>query len=704
MGDTIVADFIQTKIKIIRARLQATPRYLRYSVLTFLCGSLIAMQIFVSFGDNSGIDQRVVLPFLFNVREHISPRKIDPRIKIFALDDQSYGYLKGDDIPLSDWAKIFQEIGKIPNVKVIVDKLFSKYYSDEEISDFRSIMNSAKPNVSIISYTHPDNIRFRDVIPSRIVEKNTKNLIQLSTDFVPKMGTSHQAYGATERVIEAFSQFGHAEYSGTGRILAARPIDQKSLIPFASLTLGENIKAYNHKILVNGSNIHVNQDGEFVVNFAPRAAFSKNSFAFMSVVARVKKGLDLSVIKPGDVVVILPAMYTGNTDFKSTPFGNMPGGLILAAVADSVLTGRWLNYLHDPGFFVVFLGIAVFLTTSLIRPWVAAVFTFCLSGCLLLTSILVFVLFDTIAPYVFPIIAIAIAGASGVTVTAAANEAEERRIKREVEVATLVQKSFLRNGTSNLGDSIIATGNSQPASECGGDWWGAFHKHGYNYILIGDAVGHGVPAALVTAVAFSVTKMIHEELGVSMPPSIDPVGILKRINTILCEMGNESAFMPFQVMRVNDVTGECLYANAGNLHPVLIPFQAADERLAKDQRVKTLVAPGEPLGSSVDVEYLNHKITLRPGDHILMYTDGIIENQAAASKAPVGRAWLKKTLQSIGERKGSGLHDEIWDAYQNRIGKLAPIDDATLVTFYRRPSISNSGELMFEAEDKEPKF
>lgn len=690
-------ELIQNKIKMLRARLNAAPRYLRYSVLTILCGSLIAMQIFVSFGDTSGIDQRVILPFLFNIRENISPRKIDPRIKIFALDDQSYGYLKGDDIPLAEWAKIFQEIGKIPNVKVIVDKLFSKYYSDAEISEFRSIMDAAKPDVSIISYTYSDNIRFRDAISPRIVEKNTENVIELSSDFAPKMVARHQAYGATARVIEAFSQFGHAEYSGAGRVLAVRPVDQKSLIPFASLTLGEKIKAYNDKILVNGTNIHVDPNGEFIVNFAPKAAFSKNSFAFMSIVARVKKGLDLSVIKPGDVVVILPAMYTGNTDFKSTPFGNIPGGLILTAVADSVLTGRWLRYLNDPGFVIVSLGIAIFLITSLIRPWVAAVSTFFLAGFILLTSILAFLFVDTIVPYFFPIIAVALAGASGVTVTAAANEAEEQRIKREVEVATLVQKSFLQNGTANLGDSLIVTGNSQPASECGGDWWGAFHKHGYNYILIGDAVGHGVSAALVTAVAFSVTKMINEELGVSMPASIDPVGILKRINTILCEMSNESAFMPFQIMRVNDITGECLYANAGNLHPILIPFQSTDDRLSKGQRVKTLVAPGEPLGSSADVEYLNHKITLRPGDHILMYTDGIIENQASAAKAPIGRAWLKKTLQSIGERKVGGLHDEIWDAYQNRIGKLAPIDDATLVTFYRRPSISNSGELMFES-------
>ena len=687
---------VSSKIKDFRRLMATAPTYLRYTVLSILVLSLSGIQIFLTFGDSSGVDQRLIFPILFNAREQISPRKIDSRIKIFALDDQSYGYLKGDDISLSDWARIFQEIGKTPNVKVVVDKLFSKYYTEDEINTFRSIMDAAKPPVSVISYSYGDTIRFRERIPTELIKNNSLNLIKDSEDFYENSGSSYQAYGANSRILEKFARFGHAEYSGTGRILAARPLNDNLALPFTSLTIADNIQLTKGRITVNGQDIHVNSAGEFVVNFAPRAAFSKSSFAFMTVVARVKKGLDLSIIKPGDVVMILPAMYTGNTDFKATPFGNMPGGLILTAVVDSVLSDRWISYAEDPGFFTIILGLSVFLLACFLRPWVAAVSISVLVVLVLITAIFSFVFLDMIIPFVFPIAAIILGGGSGVTIKTAANEAEERRIKREVEVATLVQKSFLRNGTMHLGDSISITGTSHAASECGGDWWGAFHRHGYTYIIIGDAVGHGVPAALVTAVGFSVTRMIHEELGVLMPPSIEPIGILKRVNAILCDMGTDSAFMTFQVMRINDSTGECLYANAGNVHPILIPANSSDDRLSKEQRAKTLVAPGEPLGSSIDVEYLNHKITLRPGDCVLMYTDGIIENTPERPNAPAGRAWLKKTLNELDEEKIAGLHEQLWESYQRRIGKTPPNDDATLVTFVRRPTGNKSSDISFD--------
>ena len=696
MGTTMTRSLFKLKLDQFNKRLTGAPGYLRYAVLSILILGLTGVQIFVTFGDSSEIDQRVIFPFLFNIREKISPRKIDPRIKIFALDDQSYGYLKGDDIPLPDWARVFQEIARTNDVKIVIDKLFSKYYSDDEIKEFRSIMDEAKPRISIISYSYPDEIRFRQPIPAAILKKNAANLIDVSEQFNDQSSPLYQAYGATPLILEKFTHFGHAEYTGNGRILAARSVGDKLILPFTSLTVADRVEIAKRTVRVDGQDIHLNSHGEFIPNFAPRQAFTKSSFAFMTAVARVKKGLDLSIIKPGDVVVILPAMYTGNTDFKSTPFGNQPGGLILASVIDSTLSKRWISYAHDPGFVLFLIGITIFVIGCHVRPWITAVSIFLLVTFVILASIVCFVFSDMILPFIFPIATIVLGGASALIMAAAANEAEERRIKREVEVATLVQRSFLRNGTLNLGESVTITGISQPASECGGDWWGAFHRHGYSYIIIGDAVGHGVPAALVTAVGFSVTRMIDEELGVLMPPSIEPTGILKRINAILCDMGTDSAFMTFQVIRINDTTGECLYSNAGNVHPVLIPAKSTDERLGKDQRAKTLVAPGEPLGSSAEVEYQNHKITLRPGDHILMYTDGIIENMPARTNAPGGRAWLKKMLNDIDPDKITSLHEQIWEAYQSRISKIPPNDDATLVTFYRRVPTEGKSEILFE--------
>lgn len=683
----------------LQIRIRSAPLYLRATILTVAVGGLVSLQLFALFGDQTAIDQKLVFPYLFNIREQINPRKINPRIKIFALDDQTYGYLKGDDISLPEWANLFRAISKTPNVTIFIDKLFSKFYSESDVREFEAIMDEAKPRLNIIAFSYQDQIRFREPISSELVSKKMSSFVEINPELRSRLdASSYQIYGTTPRILEKVTRFGHAEYPGTGRVLALRNVQANLMVPFAGFTVAQKIQVNDGQILVDNHDIHADANGEIVVNFAPQKETNKNAYALMSAIARVRKNLDLSIINPGDIVVILPAMYTGNTDFKATPFGNMPGGLILASVMDSVLGGKWINYIEDPGFFILIPGVLMFIFGCFMPPRVATIRMILISTAIFATSTLLFVFFNVMISFVFPMTAILLGGVSAVTISAAANEAEERRIKREVEIATLVQRSFLRNGTFHLGNSFLVTGISKAASECGGDWWGSFHRFGYNYVMIGDAVGHGVPAALVTAVGFSVIRLIQEELGISMPPSIDPAAILRRINAILCEMGTESAFMTFQVIRINDATGECLYSNAGNSHPILIPAKPDDDRLSPDNRYKTLVIPGEPVGASLETEYHNHKVTLRPGDHLLMYTDGLIENNAEKDRAINGRAWLKKTLNEIGDAKLESQHDKIWDAYIARIGKRPPIDDSTLVTVYRSPSESTPVELLFEEQ------
>jgi sigma-B regulation protein RsbU (phosphoserine phosphatase) len=72
---------------------------------------------------------------------------------------------------------------------------------------------------------------------------------------------------------------------------------------------------------------------------------------------------------------------------------------------------------------------------------------------------------------------------------------EKARLENEVAVAQLVQASFFPESTQ-LPD---ITGHMEPASECGGDWWGYFDHGDWRVVFIADATGHGVPAALLTA-------------------------------------------------------------------------------------------------------------------------------------------------------------------------------------------------------------
>lgn len=543
-------------------------------------------------------------------------------------------------------------------------------------------MDSEETGVSIISYTHADDIPFRKQIPIDLVKQNAEKLLAVR-EFRGSPEKLFTPYGADSRILQKFEHFGHAEFDGSGWISAFRDVVGNLKIPFVSLTAANSIEITDSQITVNGAAIDLNRKGDFIPNYAPKAAFAKASYAFMGLVARTRKGMDLDVIKPGDFVVILPAMYTGNTDFKSTPLGTLPGGLIVTSVIDTVLSKNWIKYVQVPGLILFFMGILAFLAGCLTRPWIAVGGTFAICLLTVILSIIIFSSANTVFSFTLPLINLGIGVFSAIIITNSANEVEERRVARELEVAALVQNSFLRNGSIRLGETLNVTGKSISATECGGDWWTGFHRAGYSYIVIGDAVGHGVSAALITAVVFSITRLINEEMGHSMPDIMTPSAMLKKLNNILCGMGNDSAYMTFQIMRIHDSTGECLYSNAGNLHPILIPQDPNDPRLTNNQKTKTLVIPGEVLGSSNEVDYQDREMLLKVGDQIMMYTDGLIENLPKYAKAPNGRAWLKKILHEASELRTPERHNRVWDAYFDRIGDVPPADDTTIVSFYR---------------------
>ena len=80
--------------------------------------------------------------------------------------------------------------------------------------------------------------------------------------------------------------------------------------------------------------------------------------------------------------------------------------------------------------------------------------------------------------------------------------AEKSRMENELKTAKLVQNTLFPEGDFK-NDDLEIVGHYEPASECGGDWWYHSHNNGKSYLWIGDATGHGAPAALVTPTQLS---------------------------------------------------------------------------------------------------------------------------------------------------------------------------------------------------------
>src|SRR5690606_10878260 len=92
--------------------------------------------------------------------------------------------------------------------------------------------------------------------------------------------------------------------------------------------------------------------------------------------------------------------------------------------------------------------------------------------------------------------------------------AENARMEAELKTAHTVQATLFPQNEAHLGP-IAIYGKSEPASECGGDWWHCSHIGNKVYGWIGDATGHGVPAALLTSAARAVASVIEGIPGIS---------------------------------------------------------------------------------------------------------------------------------------------------------------------------------------------
>ncbi|MCB0394546.1 MAG: HAMP domain-containing protein, partial [Bdellovibrionales bacterium] len=88
---------------------------------------------------------------------------------------------------------------------------------------------------------------------------------------------------------------------------------------------------------------------------------------------------------------------------------------------------------------------------------------------------------------------------------------EKTRMEEELKTASLVQESLFPNPSTFETNGFGVTGLYSTSTECGGDWWHYFENQKTLYVMIGDATGHGTPAALVTAAARSIFSRLERQ-------------------------------------------------------------------------------------------------------------------------------------------------------------------------------------------------
>ncbi|MCR5710144.1 MAG: SpoIIE family protein phosphatase [Bacteroidales bacterium] len=194
---------------------------------------------------------------------------------------------------------------------------------------------------------------------------------------------------------------------------------------------------------------------------------------------------------------------------------------------------------------------------------------------------------------------------SEIKITTASNE----RYESELNIAREIQMSMLPVDFPKREDFDLHA-MVQPAKEVGGDLYDFMVVENSVFFLVGDVSGKGVPAALFMAITRAAFRFIGA-LGLPIEE------VMSRVNNCLCDGNSNNMFVTIFAGRIDLLTGDVEYCNAGH-NPIVV--------VTPDGKASFLRArPNLAAGLFENFPYQGEKMHLEPGSRLVLYTDGVTE-------------------------------------------------------------------------------
>ena len=244
---------------------------------------------------------------------------------------------------------------------------------------------------------------------------------------------------------------------------------------------------------------------------------------------------------------------------------------------------------------------------------------------------------------------------------------ERERVDQELKVARRIQHASLPEEVPTLEGWQISP-FYQPAREVGGDFYD-FHllSEGKLGLVVGDATGKGVPAALVMSTTCGMLQAVSQALD-----SSSPAEVLERVNETLFVRIPPDMFVTCFYAVLDPNSGRLVYANAGHDLPYL-RSQGGD--------CEELRARGMPLGLMPGMSYEEKEDVLNVGEAALFYSDGLVEAHGPKGEM-FGFPRLRELVAAYG--KVGSLEDILLEKLYSFVGEgWEQEDDITLLTLRR---------------------
>ena len=251
---------------------------------------------------------------------------------------------------------------------------------------------------------------------------------------------------------------------------------------------------------------------------------------------------------------------------------------------------------------------------------------------------------------------------------------KQERLDEDLEAAGGIQRSLLPQDLPDI-EALDVAWRFMPCERIGGDIFNVLRldeSHWGIYML--DVSGHGVPSALV---AVSASQILQPQQGlllkkaVKPPPYYEIVSPSEVLNLLDQEYPIErfNKFFTITYLILNVKERHIRYSNAAHPPPIL---------LHRDGELELLDKGGTIIGMGGLLPFDEGVKQARPGDKLVIYTDGIVEYQRKDGEF-YGDERFHNELQRLRERPISEIVDGIIDSIMAYGDHYPPQDDVTLL-------------------------
>jgi serine phosphatase RsbU (regulator of sigma subunit) len=227
------------------------------------------------------------------------------------------------------------------------------------------------------------------------------------------------------------------------------------------------------------------------------------------------------------------------------------------------------------------------------------------------------------------------------------------QMSRDLQIARRVQEALVPAASFDT-PRIEVRSAYIPSETLSGDFYDYFMQDDLLYLFVADVSGHGLPAAILVSL---LKSYIHTEAD----SQTSLATFMARLNDFLFSVSLPTQFATAQLFRI-DSGGNLVYANAA--HPPFLLY-SRDER-----RTTAFEQPSHLLGAMPRMPYEEHRLTIRPGDTLFVYTDGLTDRRNAD-----GEFYAIERVARLLERCGDAGVGEVYDCIDSDVRDFSATEE-----------------------------